>query len=113
MRATPIRADYWLYRSFRRAGVTSPDAAGMNGLAADVTTLIFFAGAGDKQGFVQILSSDTTKNGTPNIFRKLAPDRFQSQGAGLWQATIQLSNGGADADTMLELLYRFGFGVAV
>jgi len=106
-------ADYWLYRSFRRAGVTSPDAAGINGLTPDVTTLIFYADAGDKQGFVQVLSSDITKNSAPNVLRKLAPDRFQPQGAGLWQATIQLSRGGADADTMLELLYRFGFGVAL
>jgi|GEM_PF-1973325 len=104
---------YWMYRLFRRGEARGADMAGIKDLPADVIALTFFADIDERQGFLQVISSDTTMRSIPKVIRDLDPNRFQPQTAGVWQATIPLSKDEAGVDTMFQVFYRFGFGVAL
>ncbi len=105
--------DYWIYRIFRRSEVRSAEAAGTRNLAGDVTALTFFANPATREGFVRVLSDDTSTKNAPNLFHKTDLNRFQSIGNGVWQQEMPLTKDEAGVDALFELFYRFGFGVAL
>jgi hypothetical protein len=111
--ATFSAHNYWAYRLYRRGEVRYQNVAGTADLTLDVIALTFFADVDKREGFIQVLSSDTSMKSIPNIWRGFDQNRFQPQGPGIWQATIPLSKDEAGVDSLSYLFYRFGFGVAL
>jgi hypothetical protein len=110
---TFTKYDYWAYRQFRRVGVKSTDAAGLRGLATEVSAISFYADVEQRSGFIQVFGSNTNQTSPPPILRKIGPEKFQLLDKNVWQAEVPLSKDEAGVDAMFEIFYRLGFGVAV
>ena len=115
----PIRAvgweslrtqEYWAYRSFRSGSASNPRWDPDGTITPDIIALTFYVDNNKKEGRTQIFSSDTHVRHAPAIFPDTDPIKLQSQGAGVWGATIPLPNRGDDLD---EVVSRFGFAVIV
>jgi hypothetical protein len=114
----PIRArgweslrtqEYWAYRSFRSESVANLKPDGGQALKLGIIALTFYVDNQKKEGRIQVFSSDTRVTTPPAMFPEPVPIQLQSQGAGVWGATIPLPNRPTD-DKLFALMSQFGFG---
>jgi hypothetical protein len=104
---------YWAYRLVNRDGVVNSNASTTGSLNADVIALTFFADVDQREGSLQVFSSDSDMKTTPRVLPEGAPNKLQPQGAGIWQASLPLSKNEVDSNVMFQLFYSLGFGVAL
>ncbi len=84
-----------------------------NAFSPDVIALMFFADVDQRESFLRVLSSDTSMKTIPRVLPDSVPNKLQPQGEGFWQASLPLSKDEIDNETMFQLFYSLGFGVAV
>jgi hypothetical protein len=100
---------YWAYRSFRSESVANLKPDGGQAKKLGIIALTFYVDNQKKDGRIQVFSSDTRVTPAPAMFPEPVPIQLQSQGAGVWGATIPLPNRPTD-DKLFALMSQFGFG---
>jgi hypothetical protein len=101
--------EYWAYRSFRSESVANLKPDGGQAKKLGIIALTFYVDNQKKDGRIQVFSSDTRVTPAPAMFPEPVPIQLQSQGAGVWGATIPLPNRPTD-DKLFALMSQFGFG---
>ena len=101
--------EYWAYRSFRSESVANLKPDGGQAKTLGIIALTFYVDNQKKDGRIQVFSSDTRVTPAPAMFPEPVPIQLQSQGAGVWGATIPLPNRPTD-DKLFALMSQFGFG---
>lgn len=101
---------YWVCRSFRRTGVISPEASGIAHLGPSVTAIAFLADVDRRQGYIRVLTSDSSMKTVPKVLPDAELNLLQPDGPGTWRATIHLTKDASGYKTLFQIFYSFGFG---
>ena len=102
---------YWAYRNLKREEVADPESAGIAQIGSDIKAISFYADIAKREGTVRVLTSDADMKQVPNILPQSELYRFQSQGAGIWQAAFPLSRDHAGIERTAQLFTALGSGI--
>ena len=83
-------------------------AAAISDVTAEIVALTFSVDADNEYGTMQVFSSDKDATNAPKLLPSSAMSQMQPAGAGIWQASIPLSD---DKDyALFQIFYYLGLG---